>query len=311
MGAIQTTNVELSSEGTNELPIKIKKMRRTLLGEVPVESPLYRFHPTTRLFSLFLLGVAPLFIDMPEVNMIWILLTILLMKYGKVDLKRLKIYLPVIFTVAIFMFSIAIIFPGEDPSYIPFEFLGITMYYQRIYWAFVSYVRIIALLFGSIQYFLINRETDMLVALQTLKVPFSVTYMVGLSIRGADMFMQDMRTIREAETARGLDESSLKLSDRAKLYAMYMIPLFTLAIRRADEISNALFVRGYTFSGKVLGGGKRSNLAVHMHHFEQYDLMMSILQGVIFVTIAFLNFRFNLFGIENSPINNYFLSILS
>ena len=31
----------------------------------------------------------------------------------------------------------------------------------------------------------------------------------------------------------------MALRDRAKLYAMYMIPLFTLAIRRTDEISNA------------------------------------------------------------------------
>lgn len=74
------------------------------------------------------------------------------------------------------------------------------------------------------------------------------------------MFMEDIKIIREAERARGLDETALSLADRAKLYAMYLMPLFTLAIRRTDEISNALYARGYTPSGKMENGGERKRL---------------------------------------------------
>jgi len=304
--SIGATNVE-----NLQFNVPIRRMRRTLLGTVPVESPLYSFHPVTRFFSLILLGVAPLFIDTPELNVLWIMLILLLMIYGRVDMSRLKIYVPLIFTVALFMFSIAILLPGEDPTYIPFKFMGITIYYQRIFWALVSYVRVMALLFGSIQYFLTNRETDMLVSLQTLKVPFPVTYFVGLSIRGADMFMQDMKTIREAERARGLDEGSLAFKDRAKLYAMYMIPLFTLAIRRADEIGNALFVRGYTFAGEVLGGGKRTSTVMNLYQFKVRDTFLCALQVGLFVTMAILQLKFSQFRIDHSPLNAYFLSILT
>lgn len=289
----------------------IARMRRTLLGVVPLESPLYRLHPVTRLFSLVLLAVGPLFIDIPELNVLWFIFILVLMKYGKVNISGLKIYLPLVFTVAIFMFSVAIIFPGKDPSYIPFKFLGITMYYQRMFWTVVSYLRLMAMLFGTIQYFSTNRERDTLVALRALKVPFAVTYFVSLSLRAADMFMQDLRTIREAERARGLDESSLSLRDRAKLYAMYMIPLFTLAIRRADEISNALFARGYTYSGKVLGGGRRVDYIMSQYEFKPLDTFLCALQVLIFVGIAFLQFRYGLFRIDNSPLNHYLFALAS
>ncbi len=129
------------------------------------------------------------------------------------------------------MFTIVIIFPGKDPSHLPFKVLSLTLYYQPLSWTFTSYWRLMAMLFGTIQYFSTNRERDILVALRMLKVPFAITYFVSLSLRATGMFMEDLRTIREAERAWGLDESAMALQDRAKLYTMYMIPLFTIALR--------------------------------------------------------------------------------
>ena len=48
---------------------RTRKMRRTLLGTVPVTSPLYRLHPVTRLFTLLFLGIISLFIITPEIQL--------------------------------------------------------------------------------------------------------------------------------------------------------------------------------------------------------------------------------------------------
>lgn len=296
----QTTNIST--------PISQRKMRRTLLGTVPINSPLYSLHPVTRLFTLLFLGVISIFILVPEINILLIILIFIYMKWAKVDISGLRIYLPLTVTVAIFMFTVSTAFPGAKPAYHAFQFLGITFYLEVFYFTFASYWRLMAMLFGTIQYFSTNRERDTLVGIRTLKAPFVVTYFFSLALRAAGMFMEDMRTIREAERARGLDESSMALSDRAKLYAMYMIPLFTLAIRRTDEISNALFARGYTISGKIEGGGKRSDYILTLYPIRKLDIALIALMVIVFTVVGFLQIRYGLFSMQHSPLYQFWLS---
>lgn len=284
------------------------KMRRTLLGTVPVSSPLYELHPVTRFFTLLFLGVVSLFILTPEINILLVILIFFYLRWARVDISGLRIYLPLTVTVAIFMFTVSTAFPGARPEYHTFTFLGITFYLEVFYFTFASYCRLMAMLFGTIQYFSTNRERDTLVAIRTLKAPFAVTYFFSLALRSAGMFLEDMRTIREAERARGLDESSMALRDRARLYAMYMIPLFTLAIRRTDEISNALFARGYTPSGRIEGGGKRSDYILTLYKFRRIDLILIALMVIVFVLVGFLQFRYGLFSMENSPLFQFLLT---
>jgi len=288
----------------------VRKMRRTLLGTIPVTSPLYRLHPVTRFISLLFLGVVSMFVDLPEINIVFLILVLIYMKWARVDISGLRIYLPLMFTVAIFMFTVSIAFPGDDPTFHSFQFLGITLYLEPLYWTFASYWRLMAMLFGTIQYFSTNRERDTLVAVRSLKIPFVVTYFLSLSLRSAGMFMEDMRTIREAERARGLDEASMSLSDRAKLYVMYMIPLFTLAIRRADEISNALYARGYTPSGKVEGGGERTDYVLTKYKIRTLDVVLIVAQVVIFVAVGVLRMGFGVFAVTQSPLRQYLLTLL-
>jgi energy-coupling factor transporter transmembrane protein EcfT len=296
---------------TTDLPAQGNqpKMRRTLLGKVPVVSPLYKLHPVTRLFTLLFLGIISLFILTPWINILLIVLILLYLMWAKVDISGLRIYLPLTITVAIFMFTVSTIFPGAKPGYHTFTFLGITFYLEVFYFTFCSYWRLMAMLFGTIQYFSTNRERDTLVAIRTLKIPFVVTYFFSLALRSAGMFLEDMLTIREAERARGLDESSMSLRDRAKLYGMYMIPLFTVAIRRTDEISNALYARGYTPSGNVEGGGKRTDYILTQYTVRSLDIFLITLMVVVFCVVGFLQTRYGLFSMENAPFYQYLLSL--
>jgi energy-coupling factor transporter transmembrane protein EcfT len=287
----------------------LRKMRRTLLGTVPVQSPIYELHPATRLFTLLFLGVVSLFIDLPEINILLIIAIFIYLRWAKVDISGLKIYLPLTVTVAIFMFTVSIAFPGADPNFHSFRFLGITFYLEPLYWTFASYWRLMAMLFGTIQYFSTNRERETLVAVRSLKVPFVITYFLSLALRSAGMFLEDMRTIREAERARGLDETSMSLRDRAKLYAMYMIPLFTLAIRRTDEISNALYARGYTPSGKLENEKQRSDYILTQYQFRRIDTILIAAMVITFVLVGVLRIGFGVFAVTQSPLRIFLLSL--
>lgn len=289
----------------------VRKMRKTLLGTVPVSSPIYELHPVTRFMTLLFLGMISLFIDPPEINLLIIILIFVYLRWAKVNLASLKVYLPLVFTVAFFMFSVSIAAPTRKPEFHTFLFLGITFYFESLFFTFASYFRLMAMLMGTIQYFTTNRERDTLVGIRSLKVPFVITYFISLALRSAGMFMEDVRIIREAERARGLDTSSMSLKDKAKLYAMYMIPLFTLAIRRTDEISNALFARGYTPSGKLEGGVKRSDYILTKYPIRTRDIVLIALMIIVFIAVIIMRTQFGIFAITQSPLRIFLLSLWS
>ncbi len=292
------------------LGVRAPKMRKTLLGYVPIASPFYAYHPVTRLAMYIFFGVVPVFIDIPEINIILLIIMLGLLRWGKVDIRRLRIYLPVIVTVAIFMFTVMFLAPGKDPSYTPLHIGPATLYYQPAFFTFAAYWRLMAMLFGTILYFSTNRERDTLVALRSVRLPFIASYVIGLSIRSAGMFMEDFRTIREAEQARGLDTSAMKFSDQVKLYMMYLIPLFSIALRRADEISNALFARGYNITGQVEGGGKRSDYILTQYKMTTKDWVWITIFVVLFVGAAVAQYGFGAFRLIHSPLNIYLRTLL-
>lgn len=276
--------------------------KKTLLGVVPADSPFYAFHPVTRLVLLFVLSVTPMFIDRPEMNLALIATTFGLFWWGRVRIGDLKKYRLLLVTVALFMFIVAYLAPGEKAQLTPFSLAGLTLYWEPMRWAFASYVRLMAMLFGAILYFSTNRERDVLVGLRTLRLPFAVSYVAGLSLRSAGMFMEDFATIREAEQARALDLDALSLREKVKLYTMYTVPLFAVALRRADEISAALYARGYTLSGQPGTGGRRTDYLRDKFVVRARDWVVSLgLLGSL-VSIAIVSRTSSVFSVEASPL---------
>ena len=294
----------MDSDTKKERPVK-NRMRKTLIGYVPVESPIYHFHPLTRLTLFVVTGFIPIFINMPEVNLLFIAVIFVLFAFSRVDISKLKIYMPMLFTIGIFIFLTYWLAPGDNPENIEMgSFLGKPFYYQPLRWALVSYIRILALIFASIFYFSTNRETDILAGFRSAKIPFIVSYFIGVALRAAGMFLEDLHTIREAEQARGLDSTALGFRGKVKHYTMYMIPLFTLALRRGDEISNALFAKGYSFSIKT---GKRADYMLSKYEMRRRDVFLIFLFIGGFFGIAFVSSVYDVFSVEKSLINQFFL----
>lgn len=276
-----------------------RKMRKTLLAVIPIESPLFEFHPVSRLVLFIITGIIPLFINQPEVNLSIVALVLVLFVYSKVSLKSLKVYMPVIIGAGIFTFLTFILFPGETENYTKIgSLIQLEIYYEPIMKACIAYSKILALLLSSIFYFSTNRERDILASLRAIKVPFVISYVLGLSLRSAGMFLDDLKTVREAEQARGLDYSTMKFVEKVKLYSMYIIPLLTLAFRRSDEISNALYVKGYS----LRGGGKRPDYILTKYKFALKDTVACGTLVLLLIIIILLKYKFNLFSEELSII---------
>ncbi|HDM92476.1 MAG TPA: energy-coupling factor transporter transmembrane protein EcfT, partial [Candidatus Korarchaeota archaeon] len=59
------------------------KMRRSLLGYLPVDSPIFRLHPMTRLLFLLVVSAYPMLVRMPELNVAGSVFMLALFKISK------------------------------------------------------------------------------------------------------------------------------------------------------------------------------------------------------------------------------------
>lgn len=229
-------------------------MQKTIMGYVPTTSPMYALHPATRLVIYLVTSVIPLFIERPEVNLLIIAITLVMFRLANVRLNRLKMFLPMFGTVFIILNLTYIFFPRVEDMSPPVAHWGpVSVYFASIMWAFATYCRIIALVLASIFYFSTNRESDILVGLRSVGMPFVGSYFIGLALRSVGIFLEDYAVIKEAEIARGLDTRDLSLVGKIKHFAMNLIPLFALSIRRSEDISMGLYAKGVRVSNKANG----------------------------------------------------------
>lgn len=99
----------------------------------------------------------------------------------------------------------------------------------------------------------------LLCPLQYVGVPIrDVAMILGVAIQFIPLFLEETEMIRKAQTARGAQFESRKLTEKAKSVLPLVIPIFLSAFRRADELSVAMEARGYHRTGKKRNKQKRN-----------------------------------------------------
>ncbi|MGB9674234.1 MAG: energy-coupling factor transporter transmembrane component T family protein [Anaerolineales bacterium] len=275
-------------------------MNKTMLGYIPNESPIYVIHPFVKLFFLLVVSLFPMFIAAPEWNFLIMILILLLMWWAKVDMKILRIYVPVAISMGSIILISYVIFSGNHPEYhVLFQFLAIKIYWERLRDAIVVYFRILPMIITMVFFLSTTRERDVIVALRSIKAPFVVTYVFAMALRSAGMVLEDFQIVRQAEQARGFDTKGKPLLYKLRKYVMYMIPLFALSLRRSEEFTNALVARGYAFTGEA-SKVKRADYILTHYSFKKLDLVLTILIGGLFAAILVLRYGFNYFGLNTS-----------
>lgn len=90
--------------------------------------------------------------------------------------------------------------------------------------------------------------------LQRLRVPTQdIAVMVSMALRFVPTFQEEYDRIRTAQMARGGAVGAGPLKARFRATAALVIPLLASALRRADELADAMEARGYA-------GGRRTTL---------------------------------------------------
>lgn len=272
-------------------------MKKTLLGYMPDASFIYHVHPAVKVLFLMVVSLFPMFISAVEGNAALILLLIFLLLISRVSLRILRIYIPVAISMGTIILLSYTVFGGRHPEYhVIGTPLGLPIYWERIRDALVVYFRILPMILTMVLFLSTTREREIVAAFRAARIPFVVTYMLAMSLRAAGMVMEDFRIVRQAEQARGFDAKGKSLPYKIRKYVMYMIPLFALSLRRAEEFTNALVARGYSFTSRV----KRPDYILSRYRFRWWD---AVSYGVIlasFVAILVARYGFDLLTQESS-----------
>ncbi len=275
-------------------------MNKTLLGYIPNESPIYAIHPFVKLFFLMIVSLFPMFVSSPDWNISMMIVIIILMWISRVDMRTMKIYIPVAISMGTIILLSYTVMGGTHPEFeLVAQFWGINIYWERIRDAIVIYFRVLPMIFTMVFFLTTSRERDIIVAMRTIRIPFVITYVFAMALRAAGMVLEDFQIVRQAEQARGYDPVGKSLPYKIRQYVMYMIPLFALSIRRSEEFTNALVARGYAFIGEA-SKVKRADYVLTHYSFKYYDFIFIGIISLAFIGLLVFHFGFDYFSVSHS-----------
>jgi energy-coupling factor transporter transmembrane protein EcfT len=275
-------------------------MNKTLLGYVPDESPIYAVHPFVKLFFLLVVSLFPMFVSAPDWNIALMVLIVLLMWVSRVDMRTLKIYIPVAISMGTIILISYTVLGGTHPEFeLVVRWAGVNIYWERIRDAIVVYFRVLPMIFTMVFFLSTSRERDIIVSMRSVRIPFVATYITAMALRAAGMVLEDFQIVRQAEQARGFDPVGKSLAYKIRQYVMYMVPLFALSLRRSEEFTNALVARGYAFTGEA-SKVKRADFILTHYSYKYYDYIFIALISVSFVSLLIFRFGYGFFGVEQS-----------
>ena len=264
----------------------------TLGQYFPVDSPVHRLDPRTKLILLVMYIVAVFITDY-----IWIfgfvLLFMLFMTYmSRVPIsyvtkaiKPMKFILPFMFLLNLFMIKTGTVL---------FSWRFITVTTGGVYQALFIILRLIALVTGASLLTLTTTPVSLTEGLERLLSPLKIikfpvhelAMMMTIALRFIPTLLEEADKIMKAQLARGADLESGNVLKRAKAMLPILIPLFVNSFRRAEELALAMESRCYH------GGEGRTRLRILKFHWN--DLIAFLIMAGLIVAVVILQNTFKI-----------------
>lgn len=120
---------------------------------------------------------------------------------------------------------------------------------------------------------MVHSLEHLLSPLKRLRIPVSdIALMVSMSLRFVPTFLQEYERIKTAQIARGSAMETGTLTGKIKGIAALIIPLMLSALRRADDLTEAMEARGYA---------RGSRTTLHTPRFGREEVCTIIVLGVL------------------------------
>ncbi|WP_421903608.1 energy-coupling factor transporter transmembrane component T family protein [Maridesulfovibrio sp.] len=163
--------------------------------------------------------------------------------------------------IALFMIPIhGLLYPGN--SSVLFSYQGISLYAEGLFFAATILLQLATVLTVSLIFVFTTDPADLITSLIQSGMPSSLAYVCGSPLLMLPAMRARVKTIQDAQRARGLDSEGSFLN-RARSIAPLISPLILGAFAEIEQRAIALELRG--FSSK----GKRTSMRVVEDSFSQ------------------------------------------
>ncbi|WP_066319111.1 energy-coupling factor transporter transmembrane protein EcfT [Bacillus sp. FJAT-29814] len=272
--------------------------RNITIGQyVPTGSFIHRLDPRIKLLSFVVLVLAIALNTSYLGNAVGLVLSLFLFWASKIPisygLSGVKPAIPFIIILAL----LQLLFQGQLFSggtvYVDYGFILITS--ESIRLVIVSAVRFIEIIFLSSVLTLSTSTTEMTHSIQSLLSPLKkikfpvheISLITTISIRFVPTFAIEMEKMMKAQASRGADFGTggwWRIIQRTKEMFPIIIPLFNIALSRAEDLILAMESRCYT------PGGDRTSYSVYKAAAKDYLILVV---GLLFaVLLLFYPFPF-------------------
>lgn len=223
------------------------------ISYVDTKSPLHALNGITK-FALFIAWVTVVLTTF-DLRMIAALLFIglYLLKLTQVPFKVYKPLLigtgSVLLINAFFMFLLA---PQQGSEFIGTQSVLVNLpgnysiSQETLFYLFTVTLKYFSMFPIALVFVFTTHPTEFAASLNRIGVPYKIAYAVSLTLRYLPEVKSDFINIMHAQQARGLDISkNTPLFQRMQNVAKILGPLIFSSLDRADEISNAMTLRGF------------------------------------------------------------------
>jgi len=259
-------------------------LRDITLGQYyPVDSPVHRLDPRTKIILIFLYIVAvfmvntlPMYIPVAAYIVLAAALAKLPMKMLLRSIRPMRILLVITFVLNLFFAS------GQKAL---LQIGNFVIWEEGMVTALVFTFRLILLVVGSSILTLTTAPVTLTDGLERLASPLKIirfpahemAMMMTIALRFIPTLIEEADKIMKAQTARGADFETGNLIARAKAMIPLLVPLFISAFRRAGDLAMAMEARCYR------GGEGRTRL--HKLAFTRRDLVAFLTMLLLYLAI--------------------------
>lgn len=135
-----------------------------------------------------------------------------------------------------------------------------------------------------------NGIESLLKPLKVIRFPVSeLAMMLSLTLRFIPTLLDEANKIIKAQASRGVELSESKFKEKITQIVSLLIPLFVISFKRAEDMANAMDVRGY------IVGADRTKIDIMKMEFKDYFslvIVLAILTTTILLRVGVLNVPF-------------------
>src|SRR5262249_5509471 len=109
-------------------------------------------------------------------------------------------------------------------------------------------IKLAELLAASVLFLSTTKIEEFTYGLQRMRVPYRVGFAISLAFRLVPLFIDSAATIVDAQRLRGYDFDKGGPFERVRRYVPVVIPVFMVALRKANNMAMALEARGFGYT---------------------------------------------------------------